>query len=256
MKPRESYKYLRSVLLGIDPIVMPLYYKTLYKPKPNSLAERMNEVAKGKKDFKFLQVGGNDGYINDPIFRFIKKYGWKGIIVEPQVSVFKKRLKNTYRLESKVILENLAISDQSGLRKLYKIAVSDSRWATGLASFNREVIERQVRSDRFKKKTKREGLKLGDNYDDFITYEEVNCITISDLLAKHHFDQLDLLQIDTEGYDFEIIKTIDFNQMKPKYISFEHFLIKDIDKEKCFELLKSNGYELEHFGGDTFAVLC
>lgn len=251
---KQAYKRIRAELLGMDPVVMKLYYKYVYKPKPHSLASRIDEKSKGKRPFYFLQIGGNDGFANDPIFRFVKRYGWKGIITEPQQDVFESRLKKTYRFEKNVILENLAIAEKTGLRKLYKIGISDSRWATGLASFNRHVIEQQVRGERVQSRAKREGVTIPENIDDWIVYEEVDCITIQDILLKHHFEKLDLLQIDTEGYDFEIIRHIDFDKLKPTIISFEHSHFSKEELELCESLLSNNGYSTEQFGDDTIAI--
>ena len=139
---REQLKAIQYYFVGLDLWILKLYYKFIYIPKPNSLIKKLNQLTKNKKSYYFLQIGGNDGFINDPIFKFVKKYGGKGIIVEPQKKVFSKRLKRTYRLEKNLVLENVAIAQKTGKRKLYKIAVSDSRWATGLATFEKSVLEK------------------------------------------------------------------------------------------------------------------
>ena len=43
---------------------------------------------------------------------------------------------------------------------LYKISVSDSRWATGLSSFSREVLEAAVRSGYVEREAIKEGARL------------------------------------------------------------------------------------------------
>ena len=252
---KERLKVFRANLLGIDPGFMSLYYKLFFKPKEGTIQVLLNDHAKGKKLFYFLQIGGNDGFIKDPIFKFVKKYPWKGIIVEPQSEVFTKKLKRTYRFEKKVILENLAIADQSGIKKLWKIALSDSRWATGLASFNKQTLIYQIERNYVSDRLKREGTAIPKNIDDYLTFEEVQCTTIDDLLKKHEFQSLDLLQIDTEGYDYEIIKTIDFTKLKPSMISFESEHLSKEDYSECTALLKEQGYEIEEIDRDTVARL-
>jgi len=252
---KERLKVFRANLLGIDPGFMSVYYKLFYKPKKGTIQVPINEHARGKKPFYFLQIGGNDGFIKDPIFKFVKKYPWKGIIVEPQKDVFKKKLKRTYRFERKVILENLAIADQTGIKKLWKIAVSDSRWATGLASFNKETLIYQIERNYVSDRLIREGKPIPEKIDDYLTFEEVQCTTIDDLLKKHRFQSLDLLQIDTEGYDYEIIKTIDFNKLKPTMISFESEHLSEEDYVECKALLKKHGYEIQKIDRDTVATL-
>ncbi|MEX1002139.1 MAG: FkbM family methyltransferase [Crocinitomicaceae bacterium] len=255
MSFKEQLKIFRANLLGLDPGFMSVYYRLFFKPKPHSLEAFIDEKLRDTPRVHFLQIGGNDGYAKDPIFKFVKKYPWRGIIVEPQQEVFHKRLKKTYRFEKKVILENLAIADQTGRKKLWKIAVSNSRWATGLATFNRDTLIYQIERNYVSDRLKREGKPIPETIEDYLTYEEVNCTTIHDLLLKHRFEKPDLLQIDTEGYDFEIIKTIDFQRLKPKLISFESEHLSESDRKACEALLTAQGYSLQHIDRDTVAYL-
>jgi hypothetical protein len=63
------------------------------------------------------------------------------------------------------------------------------------------------------------------------------------------------LNIDTEGYDFEIIKLIDFSEIKPSMILYEHIHLNAMDSTQCMNLLKDKGYSLIIQGKDTFAFL-
>lgn len=47
------------------------------------------------------------------------------------------------------------------------------------------------------------------------------CTSLIQLVKDHDLFGLDYLQIDTEGFDDEIIKMIDFSIIKPKLIKFE-----------------------------------
>jgi FkbM family methyltransferase len=255
MHIKEHLKSIRANLIGLDPGVLKFYYKSAYSPKPQTLAHKLDQLSKGKKPFYFFQIGGNDGFANDPIFKFIKRDSWKGIIVEPQKDVFEKRLKRTYRFERNVILENVAIAKENGSRKLYKIAISNSRWATGLSTFDKEVLEKQIETERVKTKAKKERVTLPNTPENWITHEDVECTTIDNLLSKYKFSTLDLLQIDTEGFDFEIIKMIDFNKMKPSIICFEHTHMNEESIQECDELLSKHAYSVERIGGDSIATL-
>ncbi len=255
MNYKEYFKGFRSNVLGVDPRIMNLYYKYFYRPKPLSIEAKIEELSRCKKPFYFLQIGGNDGFINDPIFKCVKRYSLKGIIVEPQKEVYETRLRKTYRNEKKVILENLAIADKNGYKRLYKIGISNSRWATGLASFNKETLEYQIRRNYVFDCAKKEGIEPPANIEDCITHEQVECITIKDLLQKQNFKTIDLLQIDTEGYDFEIIKTVDFVNLKPRLIIFENEHLSKEDLEDCEKLLIGNGYKLKHQGRDSIAYI-
>ena len=52
---------------------------------------------------------------------------------------------------------------------------------------------------------------------------------------------LDYLSIDTEGTEFEIIKSLDFTKHAPKIISIEHNY--DLQKNKIFTFLSRKGYK-------------
>lgn len=253
MNLSETYKGIRASLLGYDPGFMKLYCRYIYKPKPNTLAEALDRKLETKKYFQFLQIGGNDGYINDPIYKFIKRYPSKGIIAEPQKEVFNRRLKRTYKGENYVYLENVAIAQEEGFAKLYQLAISNSRWATGLASFDKKVLEYQITTERVQRKARKEGVFIPVDEDTWIKFEEVICTTLASLLDKHSFSYLDLLQIDTEGYDYEIIKSINFNQLKIDHISYEQTHLSMNDRKACQELLRSQNYDINIYGEDVLA---
>ena len=253
MNFRNILKDITLLFLGLDPGIMRLYYVFIYKPKSGSIAQIIDQKAKSIKDFRFLQIGGNDGFVKDPIFGFIKRYSWRGIIVEPQKEVFIKKLRKTYRFQKNVILENIAIAEKKCTRKLYKLGISNSRWATGLATFNRKTLVHQIERNYVASRAKRDKIELPDKMVDYIISEDVNCSTIKDLLIKHNFAFIDLLQIDTEGFDFEIIKTIDFSVLKPTMISFENMHLSESDFNSCKDLLKSNGYLIYNKGRDSIA---
>jgi len=61
--------------------------------------------------------------------------------------------------------------------------------------------------------------------------------------------------IDAEGYDFEIIKTIPFEKIKPGVIIFEHTLLDNTVKTECSEYLIKTGYRLTDTESDTIAEL-
>ena len=67
-------------------------------------------------------------------------------------------------------------------------------------------------------------------------------------MKTYKIKKIDLLQIDTEGYDAEIILNIDFDLMKPKIIRFEHGLQNGIMTKEIFlkvaDVLHKNDYEL------------
>lgn len=50
----------------------------------------------------------------------------------------------------------------------------------------------------------------------------VEATTLDSLILAHHYEDFDLLQIDCEGFDGEVFKSINLNLCRPKIIKFEH----------------------------------
>jgi len=234
-----------------------------WRPKINySLSKIIEKYSIAKKDFFFIQIGANDGgnyKINnqsfDPINKLIKKYDWAGLLIEPLKSVFNNYLKPLYNNNSKIRLENVAISDSIGQRKLYKISFSESRWATGLSSFIKEVIEKHIDSGRVALKAKEEDILMPSNKNEYITHEIVECVTLDYLINKYNIKKIDLLLIDTEGFDYEIIKLVNFDKIKPNLIYFEHKHLSTSDYKSSLMFLKIKGYKLQSKSGNTLAIL-
>ena len=72
-------------------------------------------------------------------------------------------------------------------------------------------------------------------------------------MDKHNFYDFNLLQIDAEGLDFDIMKSIDFKKSKPDIIHYEHIFI---DRSACALFLKKMGYKIISDIRDSTAYLC
>jgi hypothetical protein len=62
-------------------------------------------------------------------------------------------------------------------------------------------------------------------------------------------EEIQLLALDIEGIDAEVLLDIDFNNLKLKYISFEHLHLGD-HKEDVLNHLKNNNYDFVGLGVD------
>jgi FkbM family methyltransferase len=200
-------------------------------------------------------VGANDGFNQDPIHRYIRRDAWKGILLEPLKDVYTNYLEKLYRKNKNVITLNAAIDTRDGELPIYRISFSDARWATGLTSFRKEVILNAIHSGYVKKKAQKQGVQIPDKTDDYIKEEKVECISFGSLLDRYHVAKINWLQIDTEGYDFEIIKMFDFEKMKPEVIVYEHFHLSEEDLMQCEIFLNSNNYLTKKNGVNTIAIL-
>ena len=201
------------------------------------LMQRKEENRDSQEDFFFVQIGAHDGLHFDPIRPFIKKRHWKGILVEPQPAIY-QRLKANYREEPQLSFENAAISSHDGEAILYvfKKTAALPDHVTMLASFDKGAL-----------------VHNGHHYQGEIEELKVPTLTLTTLLAKHRVTKIDLLQIDTEGFDFEIIKMLENCAIKPELIHFESAFMNQHKTHECGELLHRLGYRALTIGIDTIA---
>jgi FkbM family methyltransferase len=180
----------------------------------------------------FVQIGANDGQQRDPLRSNIANRAWSGVLVEPVPYVF-ERLRSHYEGHPRVVLENVAIADTDGLRQLYYLPESSDGhlppWYDALASFRKDVILKHE--------------AMIPDVSQRITSIEVMCWTFETLCRHHSIDKLDAIQIDTEGYDFEIIKLIDLDKYGPNFLMFEHYHLDRAERSACLAHLHSHGYE-------------
>ncbi len=192
----------------------------------------------------FIQVGAHDGITGDPINNYVYKYGWRGILVEPVPYLFKK-LQNTYDGVEGLFFENIAISDHDGYALFYRIEENNDsnmpHWYDQLGSFRKEVVEKHRNSI--------------PNFEKHLLAEKVPCMTFHSLLSKYNINDIDYFQIDTEGYDFEVIKQIPFTSIKPAMMLYEHKHLSPSDKQDCESLLIKQGYKLILTDSCAFAYL-
>src|SRR5215471_4386422 len=149
----------------------------------------------------FVQIGANDGVSSDPLRNIVLKYHLRGILVEPNPPVFNKLVDN-YREEPQLRFENVAVGPTTGTKTIY-VPVSEGS-ADLFGSFDREVLIR----------------RFGRSVE--IREVEVQTVPLGLILERGGNRQLDLVQIDTEGYDFEILKMLDFGRWLPAIVNYEH----------------------------------
>jgi len=201
-----------------------------------------------------LQVGANDGITNDPVNRFLQHGGWSGLLVEPLVDVFADELSVTYAGNPRVILENVALAPMAGTLPFYRVSVSRARWATGLSTFRRETIEKHIENGYIATKARVEGIEVPSDPAELIEELQVECMTVEKLLAKHAVESFQVLCIDTEGFDFEILKLVDLARYRPEFLLFESKNLSDADHTQALSRLRGLGYTLFWDNGDTVAT--
>lgn len=177
-----------------------------------------------RPDFIFIQIGANDGITSDQIHDMVEQYQWYGLLLEPQPDAFAQLVRN-YAGQDQLIFENVALAATDGHADLWTVPGHP-----GLASFERSVLRRAGYSE------------------DQIERLTVPTICVESLLERHGIQAIDLLQIDTEGFDFEVIKMFLSTGILPAAINYEHLHLSNEDRESCVALLGSLGYKLVQAG--------
>ena len=253
-KVKAFYKGIVFNLSAGNSAIYTIFYRVFYKPEKGSLDEFTSLFSKTSGKVRVVQIGANDGISNDPIHKFIRRDHWNGVLLEPQKYVFEKFLKPLYSRTKGITVLNAALDVIDGTKPIYRISVTNSRWATGLTSFNRTILEEAVRSGYIERQAEKEGCPLPENKDEYITEESVECICTETLLKKAGIERTDWLQIDTEGFDFEIIKMFNIGITRPTVIVYENIHLSQADREECRNYLKINGYISCDYGANTLAM--
>lgn len=128
-------------------------------------------------------------------------------------------------------------------RKLYKPHAN----ASGVTSFDKEHVAN------FLRKIAPEFFMSNDVYI-WIIEIPVSSISINDILSQQKITGFDIVQIDTEGYDFEIVKMI-FSEFQrdPVVLNLEFKHIPQKDHSILFESLYERNYSLFRHKGDLCA---
>jgi len=199
-----------------------------------------------KKINNVMQVGANDGKSDDFLRSSINK-DTKVLLIEPIESAFLD-LKNNYSDFTNVEFINKAIDIEKGKKKIYSVNPThydyykkkynseDVNWLTVLASFDEShLINHGVKPNH-------------------IHSTDVDCTTFKDLIEQYNFNKLDLLIIDTEGYDNVLVKNFIENTKIRPLIIFEWIHMKKDDAKNVIELLEANNYKFFKLNKDLICI--
>ncbi|MGH8506702.1 MAG: FkbM family methyltransferase, partial [Stenotrophobium sp.] len=179
----------------------------------------------------FVQVGSNDAGYGDPLSYYTLHRGWRGLMIEPLPHIY-ERLRKRYDRISGLKFANVAIDVAPGERPFYHLRRSDEPglppWYDMLGSFKKEnVLKHQ---------------KYLADIPDRIVETAVRCQTFDGLCAEQDVARFDVLHIDAEGYDYEILKSVDLAKYRPAAVLFEHAHLNSTDYQASLKQLHDAGY--------------
>lgn len=174
-------------------------------------------------DFKeggyFVEFGATDGIKLSNTFLLESKFSWRGILAEP-ATVWHESLKSN----RSAAIETDCVWSQTGLQVVFKEVDGPpgSNELSTIESYASADMHAIARS-------------LGRSY-------PVKTISLKDMLDKFEAPKvIDYLSIDTEGSEYEILNSFDFDQYTIKLITCEHNYTAA--RQNIYQLLTSRGYQ-------------
>jgi FkbM family methyltransferase len=190
-----------------------------------------------------MQIGANDGDKGDYLDTYVRCLDWTGILVEPIPYVF-EALETRHGTNPRLTLVNAAIADHDGTARIHYLPKADDpdlpEWYDALASFRRDVIVDHA--------------PWIPDIESRVSSIEVPALTMDSLCAAHGIREFDLVQIDTEGYDYEVVKQIDLDKHRPAVVLYEHYHLRPGEREMCEQHLERHGYRSISNFFDTLSV--
>lgn len=165
----------------------------------------------------FVDIGAADGITGSNTFLLEKFYKWNGICVDPN-PVFLQSLYNCRNAS----VNTLAVYSETGKILPFKF-LSDE--------------------DEFYGWNFRSGITQHLTPTADLNFQEINVLTVTlnDLLKLYNAPtEIDYISIDTEGSEFEILKTFDFGKYNVKCFTIEHS--SEQQQKEIWNLMLSNGY--------------
>ncbi len=159
----------------------------------------------------FIELGANDGLTQSNTAFFEKYRNWSGILIEPSPNKYEECKKN--RSNKNVILNYACVS-------------SNYNDSYVLGDFNGNLMSSV------------DGKRLHN--ENLICVNAIALEKILDLYLEEG-KVIDLLSLDTEGYEYNILEGLNLNKYKPKHIIVE---IYNNEYEKIYNYLIGFGYTL------------
>lgn len=197
----------------------------------------LRDRIKGGGPTRIVQIGASDGSRNDPLRSYLEVPNLllEAVLVEPLPVAF-KALQHLYQSDARITLINAAIDEKKGSRLIYTITDDCPYVADQLTSFDRKhLLSNGVKARHIREVT-------------------VETITLDEMLNRCGFNSIDLMQVDTEGFDHIIVKlALELDEEKrPKTLNFEHNHIPQKAIPELFQHLKNCGYQWTNCDWDTF----
>src|ERR1700688_111600 len=187
--------------------------------------------ARRKGTIRVLQIGAFDGHAGDPLLEVLQNENVSAILVEPQQIPY-ERLAERYATNPRVCLINAAVAEHDGVVQLYVHGSAAAPKAGCIAQHHR---------------------RFGSDPKE-VRELEVPSVSVRSLTKRFHGERLHLLQVDTEGMDYQILQWFFDAGAEPDVLNFESLHLSEAERLPSRQLLNSSGYWWIESDQDTFAL--
>lgn len=163
----------------------------------------------------FIEFGATDGKTYSNTYCLEKRFGWSGVLAEP-AKIWHRELEESRSCS----IDHRCVWSTSGTDLAFN-EVSEAEYST-LETFSNSDYHSSIRSK-------------GKSY-------FVQTVTLEELLKDYKApSEISYLSVDTEGSEFEILRTFNFDSYKINFISVEHNFTDQ--RSLIHDLLVRNGYQ-------------
>jgi FkbM family methyltransferase len=181
----------------------------------------IDEYFEKKENLVFLDIGAHDGKTISNTFFLEKERKWKGICIEAQPNIFEELKKNR-----DCVCLNFAIANFEGEID-FTVVDGYANMLSGISSLYNKTHFERVKGEI-------------NHYGGDMKTLKLPTKKLQTIIDEYEFYNIDFCSIDTEGSEYEIIKSIDFNKTNIKV-----FIIENNYKENDIQLfLEEKGYSL------------
>ena len=227
MLPPKIQFNTRSSILGQIIILIKSYQVSL---KSNEFYSQFGEDTILEKYLQehngfYLDIGSGDPVRGSNTF-FLYKKGWSGILIDPLTrNMFSSKV---IRRKDKIIQGLVGATNKSYLfYEMYPYEYSTT---------NNEIVKDLISNKKAK----------------LVKKVQLNTFSVSELNLNIDLDQPSLLSVDCEGFDLEVLKTIDLKTAKFRVICVEDFDFNPVSKSSTINhYLIENGYEIVDRAGPS-----
>jgi FkbM family methyltransferase len=213
-------------MFGSDELSLISYFiKNAYISKSQLFQDLMvlHELG-GRRDGFFVEFGACDGIHLSNTFSLEKHFGWTGVVAEPgpiwHSSLFRNR---------SCFISTKCVSSETG-----EIVVFNETPDAGLSTMDRYTAVDWHAAERA------DGKRIS-----------VETITLRDLLIRANAPRhIDYLSVDTEGSEFDILESFNFEEYDIDVITVEHNHTSA--REAIYDLLASKGFRRKYMDLSDF----